>query len=220
MKSQVPARSAYHHGNLVEELIAATIGLIEEKGFDAVSMREAAKRAGVSPAAPFRHFASKTALMTAVAEQAMERLTAAVELELSTTGDGDPVEALRAIGRGYLFWAQANPTHFNVIASRTMIDFHGSARLTGETEAIRLIMLELIDRAQASGQIHQALPPDTLMLSARAFIYGLCRMWIDGHFPEWRVEMPPGQAMTRALNLFFDTLENRHGATPAVGPNP
>ena len=203
------SRSPYHHGNLVEELIAATIVLIEEKGVDAVSVREAAKRAGVSPAAPFRHFANKTALMTAVAEQAMGRLTEWVQAELASTGDIDPVEALRAIARGYLGWALANPTHFNVIASRTLIDFHGSPRLTGETEAIRLTMLDLITRGQAQGQISSTLAPDALMLSARAFIYGLCRMWIDGHFTEWRVEKPADQAMSEAVDLFIDMIGGR-----------
>ena len=210
------ARAAYHHGNLVEELIAATIGLIEEKGVDAVSVREAAKRAGVSPAAPFRHFANKTALMTAVAEQAMGRLTLSVQQELSATRDADPVEGLRAIARGYLAWALANPTHFDVIASRTLIDFHGSPKLTGETEAIRLVMLDLIARGQASGRISPALAPDALMLSARAFIYGLCRMWIDGHFTEWHVDKPAGQAMAEAVELFIDMIGGRH-ATERAG---
>ncbi|MDG4675321.1 MULTISPECIES: TetR/AcrR family transcriptional regulator [unclassified Shinella] len=213
MAKSSTSRTPYHHGNLVEELVTATIALIEEKGVDAVSVREAAKRAGVSPAAPFRHFANKTALMTAVAEQAMGRLTERVQAELTSTGDADPVEALRAIARGYLGWALANPTHFNVIASRTLIDFHGSLKLTGETEAIRLIMLDLIARGQADGQIASAIAPDALMLSARAFIYGLCRMWIDGHFTEWRVEKPAQDAMSEAVDLFIDMIGSRQ-ATP------
>lgn len=210
--SNVPtAPRAYHHGNLVEELIAATIALIEEKGFDAVSVREVAKKAGVSPAAPFRHFANKTALMTAVAEQAMSRLTKSVRQELAATGAGDPIEGLRAIARGYLSWALSNPTHFDVIASRTLIDFHGSKILTGETEAIRVIMVDLIAQGQASGRISHEIPADTLMLSARAFIYGLCRMWVDGHFREWHVEKPAGEAMREAVELFIDMIGGRFG---------
>lgn len=197
---------AYHHGNLVEELIAATITLIEQKGFDAVSVREVAKLAGVSPAAPFRHFANKTALMTVVAEQAMARLTEAVQRELASTDASDTVEGLRAIARGYLNWALTNPTHFDVIASRKLIDFHGSQRLTGETEAIRLVMVELIAQGQASGRISSHIAPDALMLAARAFIYGLCRMWIDGHFREWHVAKPPEEAMSAAVNLFIDMI--------------
>ena len=212
MSDAPQARKTYHHGNLVEELLAATIALIEEKGFDAVSVREVAKRAGVSPAAPFRHFVNKTALMTAVAEQAMSRLTESVQKELSASGDTNPVEALRGIARGYLLWALANPTHFDVIASRTMIDFHGSERLKGETEAIRTVMVDLIAQGQASGMISRDIPADALMLTSRAFIYGLCRMWIDGHFREWRVEKPPEEAMAEAANLFIDLIGGRFAA--------
>lgn len=202
-----PARAGYHHGNLIEALLAAAIALIEEKGVAALSVREVAKRAGVSPAAPFRHFSSKTALLTAVAEQAMTRLTDTIRAELAETGDADPLAALRAIGRGYLKWACANPTHFQVISSRSMIDFHGSSRLVEENEAIRATMAALIGRAKAEGRLRPGLAPDALMFSARAFIYGVARMWIDGHFREWQVETPAPQAMAGALDLFMDLIE-------------
>lgn len=202
-RPSVPARAGYHHGNLVEALLEATIALIEEKGVEALAVREVAKRAGVSPGAPFRHFSSKTALLTAVAEQAMMRLTAAVRAELNATGDADPVEALRAIGWGYLNWALANPTHFQVVSSRSLIDFHGSPKLVEENEAIRLLMVELIERGRREGVLRYGLAADDLMFASRAFIYGIARMWIDGHFREWKVEKPPTEAMSDALDLFI-----------------
>ncbi|MES2833158.1 MAG: TetR/AcrR family transcriptional regulator [Pseudomonadota bacterium] len=201
--TSAPPRSGYHHGNLVEALIQATIALIEERGVEAVSVREVAKRAGVSAGAPFRHFKSKTALFTAVAEQAMERLTEAVRTELERTGDVDPIIAIHAIGRGYLAWALTNPTHFQVISSRSLIDFHGSQRLVEQNEAIRLIMVDLVARAQREGRLRAGTDPETLMLSLRAFSYGVARMWIDGHFREWRVEKPPLEAAFAALDQFI-----------------
>lgn len=199
-------RTGYHHGNLVEALLESTIALIEEKGVEALVVREVAKRAGVSPGAPFRHFSSKTALLTAVAEQAMARLTAAVRAELDATGDADPLEALRAIGRGYLNWALANPTHFQVVSSRSLIDFHGSPKLTEENEAIRLILVELIERGRRDETLRPGLSADDLMFASRAFIYGVARMWIDGHFKEWKVEKPPAEAMSDALDLFVGLI--------------
>lgn len=198
-----PARAGYHHGNLVEALIGAAIALIEEKGVDALSVREVAKRAGVSPGAPFRHFSSKAALLTAVAEQAMTRLTSAVRVELDAAGDVDPVEGLRAIGRGYLNWALANPTHFQIVSSRSLIDFHGSKTLVDENEAIRVIMVEMIERGRSEGLLRPGIPTDDLMFTARAFIYGVARMWIDRHFREWKIEKPPAKAMSDALDLFI-----------------
>lgn len=202
-------RTSYHHGNLVEVLLAAAIALIEERGVEQLSVREVAKRAGVSPGAPFRHFASKTALLTAVAEQAMARLTESVRAALAALGpDGraDPMEGLRAVGRGYLTWALANPTHFQVISSRTLIDFHGSERLVEENEAMRVLVVDLIAAAQAAGGLRPGVDPDSLVFAARGFVYGIARMWIDGHFQEWRVEGPPATAIMAAFDLFITAI--------------
>lgn len=196
----------YHHGNLVEELVAATVALIEERGVENVSVREAAKRAGVSPGAPFRHFRSKTALMTAVAEQAMNRLTESVEAASEQAGDDDPLAAFEAIGHGYLRWALANPTHFEVISSRTLTDFNSSDILREQNDAIRRLMVSLLAQARARGQISNDLDPDQIVLGARALVYGLARMAIDGHFPEWHVLEPAPEAMQRTLHLFIRQL--------------
>src|SRR3979490_2876367 len=86
-KRRPPARpllppKPYHHGDLKRVLIDAALGLVEEGGAEAVSVREAARRAGVSPGAPFRHFPSRVALMTAVAEEAQRRFRAEIEVAL------------------------------------------------------------------------------------------------------------------------------------------
>jgi len=202
-----PEKARYHHGNLVEALLQATIALIEENGVDALSVREVARRAKVSPAAPFRHFSSKRALLTAVAEQAMTRLTVAVDDALSVDGQGDPISCLRAIGRAYLKWVQTNPTHFQIISSRSLIDFRGSALLVNQNEAIRLRMVGLVVRARAEGRLAQTpASDDDVVFSARAFIYGVARLWNDGHFPEWHVTQPAPKAMEDALDFFIALL--------------
>lgn len=207
------AKARYHHGNLVEALLQATVALIEEKGVDALSVREVARRAQVSPAAPFRHFNSKRALLTAVAEQAMTRLTAAIEGTLSAGDYRDPIACLRSIGRAYLKWVQANPTHFQIISSRSLIDFRGSALLVSQNEAIRLRMVGLVARARAEGRLaHTLASDDDVVFSARAFIYGVARMWNDGHFPEWNIARPAPDAMEDALDFFIGLL----GAAPSV----
>ncbi|CAN7700401.1 MULTISPECIES: TetR/AcrR family transcriptional regulator [Neorhizobium] len=214
----LPARANYHHGNLIEALLEAAIVLIEDKGVESLSVREVAKRAGVSPGAPFRHFSSKTALLTAVAEQAMSRLTEAVSAELQRAGDDDPIAALRAVGQGYLNWVLANPTHFQVISSRTLIDFHGSEKLVAENEAIRLIMVQLIDDARRLGLLRDGISSEDLIFSSRAFIYGVARMWIDGHFPEWRIERPAEAAMSAALDMFILSIGAQVGQISPPAP--
>jgi len=69
--ARAPVPKPYHHGDLRRVLIDAALKLVGEGGADAVSVREAARRAGVSPGAPFRHFPSREALMSAVAEFAL-----------------------------------------------------------------------------------------------------------------------------------------------------
>jgi AcrR family transcriptional regulator len=202
---------SYHHGNLVEALIAATIDLIEERGVEHVSVREAAKRAGVSPGAPFRHFSTKAALMTAVAEQAMARLTEAVLAGIEATRDEGPMVRFEAIGRAYLKWACANPTHFQIISSRQLIDFHKSERLVRANNDIRALMQELLAEATEKGLLPPGTDHELLLLSARAFVYGLARMFVDGHFPEWHETETPEAAMQQALVLFMRRISAADG---------
>ena len=101
-ESKTPGLTSYHHGNLREALIDAAVQLVEEGGPENVSVREVAKRAGVSPGAPFRHFSSKTALMTAVAEQAMSRFRAEITNAVDNVATDDPIERFAAVGVAYL----------------------------------------------------------------------------------------------------------------------
>src|SRR2546427_8826755 len=76
--SRAPAPKPYHHGDLRRVLIDAALQLVGEGGAEAVSVREAARRAGVSPGAPFRHFPSRDALMQAAGEGAQRPVLARV----------------------------------------------------------------------------------------------------------------------------------------------
>src|SRR3982750_3800249 len=81
--ARAPAAKPYHHGDLRRVLIDAALQLVSEGGTEAVSVREAARRAGVSPGAPFRHFSSRDALMQAVAEEAQRRFRGGIEAALA-----------------------------------------------------------------------------------------------------------------------------------------
>src|SRR5512142_2500607 len=109
-----PLPKPYHHGDLRRGLIDAAIQLAEEGGAGAVSVREAARRAGVSPGAPFRHFESRDALMTAVAEEAQRRFRAEIDAALAEAPAGDPLARFRKLGLAYLRWAMRNPAHFEI----------------------------------------------------------------------------------------------------------
>ena len=196
----------YHHGNLVDALLTAAVEIINEHGVEKLSMRELARRAGVSPGAPFQHFPNKAALITAVAEQAMGRLTAAVLAAEEEVNEQGGLERLESIGRGYLRWALRNPTHFVVISSRSLINFRQSESLQQQNDAIRERMVALLDQAVAEKALSPTSDIQQIVFAARAFVYGLARMAVDGHLPEWHVQESPDLATQKALHLFIEQL--------------
>ena len=109
--------SAYHHGDLRRALLAAAEMVLAERGVEGFTLRECARRAGVSHAAPAHHFGDVTGLLTALAALGFETLTAA--MREARAGIEDPTERLRAIGRGYVAFARDYPERF-----RLTFDWH------------------------------------------------------------------------------------------------
>lgn len=192
-----PPRRAYHHGNLRAAVIEATVRLVEERGAEHVTVREAARRAGVSSGAPFRHFPTKVALMTAVAEEGMTQLATAIDHRLSQMEDS-PFIRLSAIGDAYFRWAVGNPTHYRVLGDRPLIDFEGSRVLSGHAAAIRETMRQLIAAAFDAGRLRPC-DPDLVHLQARALAYGLARMHVDAHLREWDIPRERAVAAMRSV---------------------
>lgn len=201
-----PARS-YHHGDLRQALVSSGLELIEKEGTEALSVREVARRAGVSSAAPFRHFPSRTALMTAIAEEAMRRFHAEFAKAQEKAPKDDPLARFRAIGIAYLRWAFRNPTHFQILSDRTLFDFEGATELRRRDEEIRSAMEEAVKTAIDKGQLRSA-DARLLHLTGRALVYGLSRMQVDGHMPRWGIGENEAQKMAEAaLDLFAAGLK-------------
>src|SRR5260370_11955007 len=182
----LPHPKPYHHGDLKRVLIDAALGLVEEGGVGAVSVREAARRAGVSPGARFRLFPSRVALLTAVAEEAQRRFRAEIEVALSEVPAGDPLARFRALGMAYVGWATRNPAHFEIISNGRFFD-HGKATELSRDNAELIGMTEqTLADAFAKGQLRV---PDLkrVQIAGRALVYGFARMNIHGHFPRWGV---------------------------------
>ena len=104
-------RRGYHHGNLREALVEAATALIGEKGPAGFTIAEAARLAGVSPAAPYRHFRDAEALLAEVALRGLERFAAALTAAWNE-GRPDKLRAFEAIGRAYLAFARNEPAHY------------------------------------------------------------------------------------------------------------
>ncbi|MCM5678949.1 TetR/AcrR family transcriptional regulator [Schlegelella sp. S2-27] len=108
------ARTAYHHGALRSSLIDATEALLAERGLEGFSLREVARRSGVSPAAPAHHFGDADGLLTVVATLAFDGLTEALAAG-NARGGSDPVARLREQGVGYVRFALRHPGRFGLM---------------------------------------------------------------------------------------------------------
>jgi AcrR family transcriptional regulator len=105
---------AYHHGNLREALMRAALELIAEKGPAGFTFAEAARWAGVSPAAPYRHFRDRDELMANVALRGFERFEGALA-KAWDEGRPDPFKALDRLGKAYLEFARAEPAFYSAM---------------------------------------------------------------------------------------------------------
>jgi AcrR family transcriptional regulator len=193
----------YHHGNLRRALLEAALELAQRHGPERVSVREAARLIGVSPAAPFRHFPNRRALMTALAEEAGERLR--IEVHKSMAGrQVSPLQRLRSLGRGYLQWAMRHPSHFKIVSARDQIDLDGSVALRTSIGDVRALTEQTLAEAQQQGEVAAVHDVAALALLSRATVYGLARMQHDGHLGQWGVATgEEAAAMTDTLDLLI-----------------
>jgi AcrR family transcriptional regulator len=201
-----PARAAkpYHHGDLRRVLIDAALKLAEEG--EEISVREAARRAGVSPGAPFRHFQSRDALMMAVAEEAQRRFRAEIGTALAQAPVDDPLKRFRNFGLAYLRWAMRNPAHFEIISSGRNVDLNNAGELTRDNAELIAMAARTLREAAAAGQLRKLDLKDA-EIAGRALVYGFARMNIDGHFPRWGVADDAIERTAEAvLDLFIQGI--------------
>lgn len=206
------SKRSYHHGNLRQALIDTALELVREVGPQQLSLREVARRLGVSSGAPYRHFASRRALLTAVAEEATARLGVGMRRAVAAHPDGG-LPQVQALGQAYLEWAEHSPMHFRVVSGRDQIDYAASPGMDRLNRELRALAVQALAGAQRQGEA-TACNADDLAVLARATVYGLARMQHDGHFAQWG--SVPGQDWERArelLALFVSLLQAR--AAPA-----
>ncbi|BBZ20825.1 TetR/AcrR family transcriptional regulator [Mycolicibacterium gadium] len=141
-------RGAYHHGDLKRALTDAALALVQEKGPKGFTLREVARRAGVSAAAPYRHFADKAQLLAAVATQGFVQLHEALDAVVAV--NDDLAEQALATGREYVRWAVTHPDYYQVMFGAEL-DKTGSPEVI--TAGIRAFddLLDTIRRCQQAG---------------------------------------------------------------------
>lgn len=201
-----PTRRPYHHGDLRRALVTAAYELVGEGGAEGVSVREAARRAGVSPGAPFRHFATREALLAAVAVEAQRRFRAAIAAALEGIPADAPLDRFRALGRAYLAWARHNPAHFAVISDGRLFDHEATGETAGALRADNRELIDLSGALLAEAAARGLVPAGEvrlLQVAGRALVYGFARMQLDGHFPRWGIADAESEMLGEALIELF-----------------
>lgn len=160
----------YHHGDLREALLAAAESVLRERGVEGFSLREAARRAGVSPGAPAHHFKDVRGLFTAVATRAFEDLARALAAA-DSSGPADPKSRLIRQGRAYVAFARARPESFDLMWRCALLDARDPALSEAGARAIGLL-------AAATG----APPQDPATVAPWALVHGFARLAGDGAF--------------------------------------
>ena len=126
------AERGYHHGNLKEALLQAALGLIAEKGAAGFTFADAARMAGVSPAAPYRHFRDRDELLSSIAQRGFEMFEAALNAAWDD-GRPDTVTAFERVGKAYLKFAREEPAFYSAMfESGLAIDVNPALQAAGE----------------------------------------------------------------------------------------
>lgn len=188
-------RNNYHHGDLRFALIAAAEHLLNEQGIEAFSLRAAARRAGVSPAAPAYHFGDAAGLLTEVAILGFEELTRYL-MEWTEKGGKDPNARLRFQGQGYIRFALANRARFQLMFRRDKL--RSSEKLTATAaETFSHLQLAVCRAANIHAKDIEA---NTLasIIASWSVVHGFAHLAIDGQFD--RIAENDG------LEKFFDSF--------------
>jgi AcrR family transcriptional regulator len=142
----------YHHGDLRAALIRAGLAILAEEGVQALTLRAAARRAGVSHNAPYRHFADKEALLAAIAEEGFLDLAARVE-EARARAQGGPRAQLEESGWAYVQFALAHPDHLRVMFDVPITDPQAHPGLLAAGARAFNVLVEIIEAGQRAGEI-------------------------------------------------------------------
>lgn len=174
---KIPPRRTYHHGALRAALIDAARAVVEERGPDGFSLREAARRAGVSPAAPGHHFGDARGLLTALATVTSRAFGDA--LEQADVGC-DRVARLRAQGVAYVRFALAHRAAFDLIWRRGLVDAEDAELKAANHRAF--LILDRVVRGEDAAGASPCEADAAASLAAWAMVHGFAQLAISGVF--------------------------------------
>lgn len=200
----------YHHGNLREALVQAALDLIGRKGAAGFTFAEAARAAGVSAAAPYRHYRDRDALMADVARRGFELFEQRLS-EAWDDGRPSPLAALEKMGRAYLAFARDEPAYFSAMFEAALpLDQHRDLREAGD-RAFGVLR-------QACETIVATLPgkrPPAMMMALHiwSLSHGIASLFARGDAARRPLPMTPEELLEAGTFVYLEGLGVRRGTT-------
>jgi AcrR family transcriptional regulator len=197
------AKQGYHHGNLREALIDAALKLIEENGPQGFTLSDAAKQAGVTPAAVYRHFAGREDLIAECARQGFEIFADLME-HAYDQGRPTALKAFEATGRAYLAFARKFPGHYKAMFE-SGISLNSNPDLARASERSRAVF------ARAAEALSKHIPfgkrPPASMFAAHvwAMSHGVVELFTRGA-PGARAPFPPEDLLETGIGIYLRGL--------------
>ena len=173
-------RNRYHHGDLVQALLAAVRVLVERDGADRMSVNQACRMAGVSTAAPYKHFADRNDILRALCHEGFEELHRAL-LDAHGAVDGPGAPRVAAIGKSYVAFAAANPGLFRVMFAMKR-ELSDPSDADYGLEARECFQVVISDVAEAAGLPADSAPAKQLAIMLWSFVHGVSTLLIDGDY--------------------------------------
>lgn len=196
-------KRGYHHGNLREALVQACLSLIEEKGPTGFTLSEAAREAGVTPAAVYRHFEGRDDLIAAAALEGYAIFADLMEYAYDK-GQPSALASFEATGRAYLAFARRHPGHYVA-----MFESGISIQRTPELNAAATRALGVLERAAADLSQHipadKRPPPQMFAAHIWAMSHGVVELFARGA-PGTKSPFPPEDLLETGIGVYLRGL--------------
>src|SRR5262247_4037620 len=178
----------YHHGSLREAMLRAAESILERDGIGGLTLRAAAREAGVSHAAPKNHFGDVMGLLSDLAAVGFARFRAAIEAQIH---ESDPAPArLEAIGRGYVTFARSYPDLFLLMFRSERLDFTRPALQSAADAALDVLAGMVRGVRNEPMQATLTLPQAAQMLVASSLVHGFAMLLLDNRLKQLIARLP------------------------------
>jgi AcrR family transcriptional regulator len=223
-EQQRRAERGYHHGNLKEALLQAALDLIGKKGAAGFTFADAARMAGVSPAAPYRHFRDRDELLSSIAQRGFELFEDALS-KAWDDGRPDTLSAFERVGKAYLTFASEEPAYYSAMFE-SGVPADANPTLLAASERAFAIIRAAAERLAALAPPGVPRPPALMMaLHIWSMSHGVASLFGRGDAARRKLPMSPDELLEAEVLIYlrglgFQTDHARPDPKPAADAKP